>query len=143
MKIVRIVFALGLIAVASSATAQIKKVLADKRTKWRSLDPRKKLYQQARNRAKRYNMDFDLAVNDIVIPEKCPLLDIPFIVGEKNNYQFSYSLDRKDNSKGYTKDNIWVISVKANSMKNNATREELRTFCQNVLKNDDIVRTYE
>jgi len=88
-------------------------------------------------------MDFDLTIDDIVIPEKCPLLDISFIVGEKNNYQFSYSLDRKDNSKGYTKDNIWVISVKANSMKNNATREELRAFCQNVLKNDDIVRTYE
>jgi hypothetical protein len=30
MKIVRIVFALGLIVIASTATAQIKKVLADK-----------------------------------------------------------------------------------------------------------------
>jgi len=51
-------------------------------------------------------MDFDLTINDIIIPEKCPLLDVPFVVGEKNNYQFSYSLDRKDNSKGYIKDNI-------------------------------------
>lgn len=30
---------------------------------------------------------------------------------------YSYSLDRKDPNKGYTKDNVWVISQIANAMK--------------------------
>ena len=30
---------------------------------------------------------------------------------------YGYSLDRKDPNKGYTKDNVWVISQIANAMK--------------------------
>jgi hypothetical protein len=40
----------------------------------------------------------------------------------------SPSLDRVDNSKGYTKDNVWVISQLANKMKNNASLDQLRCF---------------
>ena len=41
------------------------------------------------------------------------------------------SLDRIDSSKGYVKDNIWVISHKANSIKNNATLTELKLIIKN------------
>jgi hypothetical protein len=46
----------------------------------------------------------------------------------------SPSIDRVDSSKGYTKDNIQVISHRANNLKNNATLEELRklvTYVEN------------
>ena len=33
------------------------------------------------------------------------------------NVYYGYSLDRKDPNKGYTKDNVWVISQIANAMK--------------------------
>lgn len=105
-------------------------------------DPRRKMYQSARNRANRYNIPFDIELSDIIIPEKCPLLEIPFIQGKKHDYQYSYSLDRIDNSKGYIKGNIQVITSKANSMKNNASIEELKVFCENILKSiidNDIV----
>lgn len=41
----------------------------------------------------------------------------------------SASLDRLDSSRGYTPDNVWVISWRANQIKSNATLSELRTLC--------------
>lgn len=44
----------------------------------------------------------------------------------------SYSLDRIDSSRGYVKGNIWVISLRANRIKNDSTVEELRLIADKV-----------
>lgn len=88
----------------------------------------------ARKRARKHNLEFNLTDNDIVIPKMCPLLNVPFVLGEKANYEYTPTIDRIDNSKGYTKDNIWIITKKANSMKNSASFSELKTFCTNILR---------
>ena len=106
----------------------------NKRKAWGNADPRKLLLMQARNRAKRKNIDFNLTLEDIIIPEVCPLLNIPFVRGVKNDYEYTYSLDRIDPTKGYLKDNIWVITKLANSMKNSASKEQLLVFAENVIK---------
>ena len=92
------------------------------------------MWYRAKQRAKKYNLDFDIQESDIIIPEKCPILEVPIILGSKDNYEYTPSLDRIDNSKGYVKGNIQVISKKANSMKNSATYQELITFCKNILR---------
>ena len=89
---------------------------------------------RAQKRALKYGYDFDLEDSDIIIPEKCPILEVPFVLGSKGNYEYTPTIDRVDNNKGYTKDNIQVISKKANSMKNSASLEELKIFCKNILR---------
>ena len=88
------------------------------------------LWKYAKARSNFTGMDFDLGASDIVIPDVCPYFKTPFQMGDK---QLAASLDRIDSSKGYTKDNIRVISFKANRMKNNATEQELISFAKGVL----------
>jgi hypothetical protein len=88
----------------------------------------------AKNRAARKGLEFNLELSDIVIPDVCPLLEVPFQFGTKDSYDYSPSLDRIDNSKGYIKGNVQVISMKANAMKNSASPDELHTFCKNILR---------
>lgn len=94
---------------------QKDKMREQSRRKWRE-NRLHYLVQQAKYRAKRDGRDFDLTVDDLEIPETCPVLGIPMT---------SPSLDRKDNSKGYVKGNVFVISRRANILKNDATVDEL------------------
>jgi hypothetical protein len=96
------------------------------------------IFNQAKFRAKKYNLPFDIEIKDIIIPTYCPILNIklerkPY--GEGKSFQSSSpSLDKIEPSKGYIKGNIMVISMKANAMKSNATIDELNIFCKNYLK---------
>lgn len=94
---------------------------------------KKAMLSSARSRAKSKNLDFNIDVSDIELPEVCPLLGIPLSINASNK-EFSYSLDRIDSSKGYVKGNVWVISDRANRLKNNATLEELDMLITNLKK---------
>jgi len=88
----------------------------------------------ARNRARMGGLECTITVDDIVIPETCPVLGIPLFArigaGRSNRDQVenSPSLDRIDNGKGYIPNNIAVISMRANMIKNNATLAELKAI---------------
>ena len=92
-----------------------------------------RLWQSCRNTAKTRGIEFNLSIEDIIIPETCPYLKhkITNIIGEGRIWS-NPSIDRIDPSKGYTKDNIEIISLKANNMKLHATREELINFAQTI-----------
>ena len=70
-------------------------------------------------------MLFSLTKEDIIIPDVCPVLGIPLQIGSGRPSANSPTLDRRDNSKGYTPENTFVISYRANSIKSDATPEEL------------------
>jgi hypothetical protein len=102
--------------------------------KWIDEHPEKHLWTKVRDRAKQSGMEFTINVTDIVIPESCPLLGILMFFDPGGGYNPNApSLDRIDNDKGYVPGNIWVISSRANTMKNKASIEELKTFATNVL----------
>lgn len=92
------------------------------------------MLNRAKQRAKKTSLEFSLTKEDIVIPELCPILGIPFVKGSKGNYSYSPSLDRKDPTKGYTRDNVGVITTLANTMKNKASLIELKAFSKNIIK---------
>jgi hypothetical protein len=89
------------------------------------------LWSLAKHRAKRRGYEFTITPNDFEIPELCPILNVPF----ERKTQYAMSLDRKDSTKGYIPGNVWVISKKANSMKTDATPEELRSFARWIIFN--------
>lgn len=91
------------------------------REKHRALQPEIRLIKGAKRRAKLKNLEFDLSLEDIKIPKFCPILLIPLYHNEKVVCSSSPTLDRIDNSKGYIKGNIAVISHKANSHKSDLT----------------------
>lgn len=100
-------------------------------------DPTKYLLGSIQSRCKKGDIPFDLSLGDIVIPEYCPILGIPLFrnIGKPGATKNSPSVDRIDPKKGYTKDNIQVISYKANTMKNDATAEQLLLFADWIYKN--------
>ena len=81
---------------------------------------------QAKARARKRGYSSDLTIDDVGIPERCPVFGIPLDVAAETNADNLPSIDRKDPSKGYVKGNVWVISWRANRLKNNATLEELK-----------------
>jgi hypothetical protein len=83
------------------------------------------MYDRAKSRAKKYNIEFNLDMEDIIIPDVCPVLGIPLFRGEKVISDNTPSLDKIIPSKGYIKGNVVVISYKANRIKSDATHEEI------------------
>lgn len=99
--------------------------LLEKRRDWDESNPIKAMLQRARARARRLGLEFDLAPEDIHIPERCPVLGIT-LERKCREQDSSPSLDRIENDKGYVKGNVIVVSFRANRIKGNASVAELR-----------------
>jgi hypothetical protein len=98
-----------------------------------------KLYRAQRDKfiikqsnMKRAGIEFTINFGELIWPEYCPILGIKldyFVKGgvPQDN---SPSFDRIDNTKGYVKDNVFIISNKANRLKNNGNIQELRKIIE-------------
>lgn len=90
------------------------------------------LFMSAKARAKKKKLEFSIEYQDVYIPEICPALGIKidkFLedTSQSNESRASSpSLDRIDNSKGYIKGNVAVISYRANIIKGQGTAEQHR-----------------
>ena len=93
-------------------------------------NPVKYMLKWAKRRAKLKEIEFNLSLEDIVIPTLCPIFKV------KLEGRHAPSIDRIDSNKGYTKDNIQIISSLANRMKWDASHEELIQFAKGVLQHD-------
>lgn len=93
------------------------------------------LFWSCRSGAKKRNLEFTLEEKDIVIPSVCPVLGIPlFLVGGKRTDN-SPSVDRVDSTRGYTKDNVRIISWRANKLKQDASLEEVEKILSYMKQN--------
>lgn len=88
----------------------------------------------ARARAKKKGIEFNIELEDIIIPEFCPYLGVKFSMERCRTPANRPSLDRIDPTKGYIKGNVRVISQRANTMKSNATNDELIFFAENIFR---------
>lgn len=91
----------------------------------------KQLLNQLKASAKKRGIEFDLTTNDIDeigIPLTCPVLGMPIHFYRGKPKADSISFDRIDSTKGYTKDNLIIVSYRANQLKSNATLDEMRSL---------------
>lgn len=98
----------------------------------RSLPYKTWLCRQARARGRKRGLEATITSADLHWPTHCPVLgialDYPARSGERKDRIVAAnwpSLDRWDSAKGYVPGNVFVISYRANTLKNNATLGEL------------------
>lgn len=96
------------------------------RQRWMRDNWLRRMLTVAKCRAKRKGIPFEITVEDIQGPTHCPVMGFELVVGPQGGRMSSYSLDRIDNSKGYVKGNVALISHRANSYKGDMTIENVR-----------------
>ena len=103
----------------------VQKSIAYK-AKLRREDPARAILYGAKASAKVRGLAFEITKDDITLNQVCPWLKIPldYELGQ-GRIPNSPSLDRTDSTKGYISGNVEVVSWRANSLKNNATLQEL------------------
>lgn len=97
------------------------------KTRWRTKNPRNALLVQTRFNAKRHNLEFSITEKDLSWPTHCPVLklELVYVSTRGKNLDYAATIDRHDNTKGYVPGNVFVISARANRVKNDATPSEL------------------
>ena len=105
-------------------------------TRRRRQDIRWGLLKNAKQRAKAFNVPFNLTESDVYAPMVCPVLGIPIKYGRNFTDSNSPSLDRAIPELGYVRGNVFIISMRANAIKNDATVSDL----EKVLKYTRLVQ---
>lgn len=98
----------------------------------RSIPFKTALCANARARGRKRGLPATIIASDLEWPSHCPVLglelDYPARTGTRGDQHAQPnwpSLDRWDSTKGYVPGNVFVISYRANTLKNSATYEEI------------------
>lgn len=106
--------------------------------KFRLENPIRHLLIQAKSRASKANIPFDITYEDVEVAEVCPVLGVPLIYGGGKPYNDDMaSLDRVIPDKGYVKGNVRVISRLANRKKQDLTLDEIELIKAYILMNSE------
>lgn len=101
---------------------------------FRNRNPLSRILTSTKQTAKLKGLEHNITVEDLQQVLICPYTKIEIDWSVSGKHMRNPSVDRIDNSKGYIKGNVEVISNLANSMKNQATVEQLQNFALEVLK---------
>ena len=99
------------------------------------------LKKRAKDKKLKFDIDTPWLLYIIPPNRMCPVLNIPMIFKKQNIKDIAASIDRIDNSKGYTKDNVCWMSYKANRLKNEMKIDEVKKILE-FLKFCEIEKNY-
>lgn len=90
------------------------------------------LCANARFRGRKRGLIATIRPEDLIWPTHCPVLGLELDYPERSGMRGESpaqsnwpSLDRWDSARGYVPGNVFVISLRANTLKNNATHDEI------------------
>lgn len=118
---------------------QYEKRLIQNRWKSDVHDVLRSRFYGARDRARRKNLEFDITLDYLMYlwnkqQGKCALSGIKMTtVLYDGRIPTNVSLDRIDTKKGYTMDNVQLVCMAVNQMKNDLSINELYSFCKNIV----------
>lgn len=101
----------------------------------------KSLIRGAESRNLEFNITIEEAWNKFLEQDrKCALTGLPISFSERTNEQTktTASLDRKDSTKGYTKENIQWVHKKINYLKMDSSEEDFIALCKQVANHNSI-----
>ena len=92
----------------------------------------------ARDRARRKGIPYELEITDVydalITSDVCPILGVEMTWHDGLNYDpYARTLDRINPELGYVPDNIWIILMRANQIKSDASLPELITAMANLV----------
>lgn len=94
-----------------------------------------RLLTTIKSKCKRFDIPFDLTIEDVVIPTHCPKTGIPLVVHkERGKYYDTPSVDRIDPKGGYVKGNIQIVCLWYNTAKLNFSEEDVLNLCKKVVE---------
>jgi len=108
--------------------------------RWRLRTPLLQLLKRAKQRAKKIGVPCSIRVDDLFIPECCPVLGIRLVANDDMSHDASPTLDRIIPSLGYIRGNVRVISHRANRIKNDATPNELSDVARYAARETALLR---
>ncbi len=94
-------------------------------THGRSRSPEYRMLHRAQTRAGNKGLPFAISLDDIHVPERCPVLGIRIGQGNTIMKDDSPALDRLRPSMGYVPGNVIVMSMLANRIKGSANSEQV------------------
>lgn len=98
--------------------------------------------KMAEARAKKKDLEFDISLSYLMglyleQKGKCALTGRQMVWERwEPNARDLMTIDRKDSSGGYTRDNVWLVCRCANLAKHELTAEEFHELCRDSLKED-------
>lgn len=99
------------------------------------IPPQRRMWYKTKISSGKRKLEFNLSIDDIIIPTHCPYLGVELLTHpDQSNSPNYFSIDRIDSTKGYVRGNIQIISLLANTMKNNATINQLIDFCKGIIR---------
>lgn len=96
--------------------------------------PEKYLLRNVKRRARLNDIPCTIGLEDIVIPQVCPVLGIPLFMGTSKDHRNAPSVDRIIPALGYVPGNVRVISHRANNLRSNGTAAELKKVAEDAAR---------
>jgi hypothetical protein len=83
------------------------------------------LFNSVKGRAKDTGIAFTIDLDTLIIPDRCPVLDVPFVISAERQHPHAPSFDRINPKRGYVPGNVQIVCWLVNKIKSDCDDPEV------------------